>query len=96
MKSELPLGYTRVAGESLSELRQRAGARTGCQFTCRGDLRVDKKGHFIPTELGISVNKWLQEKFGSLINENYTASLESELDKISQGNNDYYHFIKNF
>jgi len=62
----------------------------------RNYAEQDKKGHFIPTELGISVNKWLQEKFGSLINENYTASLESELDKISQGNNDYYHFIKNF
>ncbi|CAI2173727.1 5646_t:CDS:2, partial [Funneliformis geosporum] len=62
----------------------------------RNYAEQDKKGHFIPTELGISVNKWLQEKFGSLINENYTAALESELDKISQGNNDYYHFIKNF
>jgi DNA topoisomerase I len=62
----------------------------------RNYAEQDKKGHFIPTELGISVNKWLQEKFGSLINENYTASLESELDKISQGNNDYYHFIKSF
>jgi len=62
----------------------------------RNYVEQDKKGHFIPTELGISVNKWLQENFGSLINENYTASLEIELDKISQGNNDYYHFIKNF
>jgi DNA topoisomerase I len=62
----------------------------------RNYVEQDKKGHFVPTELGISVNKWLQENFNSLINEDYTASLENELDKISQGNNDYYQFIKNF
>jgi DNA topoisomerase I len=62
----------------------------------RNYVEQDKKGHFVPTELGISVNKWLQENFNSLINEDYTASLERELDKISQGNDDYYHFIKNF
>jgi len=31
-----------------------------------------------------------------LINEGYTASLETELDKISQGENNYYDFIKSF
>ena len=57
---------------------------------------LDKKGHFIPTELGFLVNSWLQTNFPALINEKYTALLEEELDKISQGENDYYHFIKNF
>ena len=57
---------------------------------------LDKKGHFVPTELGFSVNGWLQNNFSSLINEKYTALLEEELDKISHGENDYYHFIKNF
>jgi DNA topoisomerase I len=57
---------------------------------------LDKKGHFVPTELGFSVNNWLQTNFSSLINEKYTASLEEDLDRISCGENDYYHFIKNF
>jgi DNA topoisomerase IA len=38
----------------------------------------------------------LQENFASLINEGYTAGLETELDKISQGENNYYEFIKAF
>lgn len=56
----------------------------------------DKKGAFIPTELGFVVNDWLQSHFSFLINENYTASLEEQLDKISQGENNYFSFIKNF
>jgi DNA topoisomerase-1 len=56
----------------------------------------DKKGNFLPTELGFKVNDWLQTYFALLINENYTASLEQQLDKISQGENTYLEFIKDF
>jgi DNA topoisomerase-1 len=62
----------------------------------RGYAELNKKGQFIPTPLGLTVNKYLQHNFSSLINENYTASLETELDRISQGQNSYYAFIKNF
>ncbi|MCE8163530.1 MAG: type I DNA topoisomerase [Candidatus Moeniiplasma glomeromycotorum] len=62
----------------------------------RGYVELDKKGHFVPTALGSTVNQYLQQNFASLINENYTAILENELDKISQGQNSYYAFIKNF
>jgi len=62
----------------------------------RGYAELDKKGHFIPTALGSTVNQYLQQNFASLINENYTATLENELDQISQGQNSYYAFIKNF
>ena len=62
----------------------------------RGYAELNEKGQFIPTPLGFSVNNWLQENFSSLINEGYTASLETELDKISQGENNYYDFIKTF
>jgi DNA topoisomerase-1 len=62
----------------------------------RGYAELNEKGQFIPTSLGISVSNWLQTNFSSLINEDYTASLETELDKISQGENNYYDFIKNF
>ncbi|WNE40394.1 MAG: DNA topoisomerase 1 [Mycoplasmataceae bacterium] len=62
----------------------------------RGYAELNEKGQFIPTSLGISVSNWLQVNFSSLINEDYTASLETELDKISQGENNYYDFIKKF
>ena len=62
----------------------------------RGYAKLNEKGQFVPTSLGVAVNNWLQENFSSLINEGYTASLETELDKISQGENNYYDFIKSF
>jgi DNA topoisomerase-1 len=62
----------------------------------RGYVELNKKGQFIPTALGSTVNQYLQQNFASLINENYTATLENELDQISQGQNSYYAFIKNF
>src|SRR5205814_2609499 len=45
----------------------------------RGYAELDKKGHFIPTTLGLIVNQYLQQNFASLINESYTATLETEL-----------------
>ncbi|RHZ36021.1 type I DNA topoisomerase [endosymbiont GvMRE of Glomus versiforme] len=56
----------------------------------------DRQKHFVPTELGFKVNEWLQKNFASLINEKYTANLEAELDKISQGKNSYLEFIQKF
>jgi len=62
----------------------------------RGYIKVNQKGQLIPTELGFLVNNWLQTNFPNLINEKYTAHLEKELDEISQGQNNYHDFIKNF
>jgi DNA topoisomerase I len=57
---------------------------------------LNERGQFAPTPLGFLVNDWLQKNFPTLINEGYTAALEMELDKISQGENNYYTFIKSF
>ena len=56
----------------------------------------EKQKHFVPVKLGFEVNDFLQENFAALINEKYTADLEIELDKISQGENNYFDFIQNF
>ena len=42
---------------------------------------VEKKFH--PTEIGIEVTDKLQEYFDSIINVEYTASMEEDLDKIA-------------
>lgn len=54
----------------------------------------DKK--LVPTELGIMVNDILCENFSDIVNEEFTANMEDELDKISEG--DYYwkELIRNF
>ncbi len=43
------------------------------------------EGRFRPTALGKVVNRLLQNGFGDVINEGYTARLEEELDEIEEG-----------
>jgi len=40
------------------------------------------KGAFVPTELGIKVNNYLLKHFSEIINEDFTAFIEGDLDRI--------------
>ena len=42
-----------------------------------------------PTKLGQKVNEVLVKNFPDIINEDFTAAMENELDQIAQGENDY-------
>ncbi len=55
---------------------------------------VDKK--FVPTEVGIEITDKLQQCFSHLINVEYTASMESDLDKIAEGNVNWVEILKHF
>ena len=55
---------------------------------------VEKK--FIPTETGFEITDKLQEFFSHLINVEYTANMETDLDKIAEGNADYIKVLKDF
>ena len=50
----------------------------------------------VPTELGKVVNKLLIENFGDIINVAFTAKMESEFDKIAEGNENWKKVIKEF
>lgn len=50
----------------------------------------------IPTKLGKSVNTILVKNFPEIINESFTASMESELDQIARGENDYVKVLNDF
>lgn len=53
----------------------------------RGYVNIsDKK--FVPTEIGFQVTDKLQEFFSNIINVDYTANMENDLDKIADGNMD--------
>lgn len=54
----------------------------------------DKK--FYPTEVGINVTDKLQEFFSSIINVNYTANMESELDEIADNKLVWYEVLDKF
>ena len=55
---------------------------------------VDKK--FIPTEMGYTITDKLQEFFSNLVNVEYTAQMESDLDKIANNELDYVKLLDEF
>jgi len=55
---------------------------------------IDKT--FKPTESGVLTNEKLVEYFDSIINVEYTAQMEKELDEIAEGEDDYVHALTTF
>lgn len=55
---------------------------------------VEKK--FVPTEVGIEITDKLQQCFSHLINVEYTANMETSLDKIAEGNLNWVNTLKDF
>lgn len=65
----------------------------------RGYVELIDKA-FKPTESGILTSDKLTQFFNDIINVEYTAQMEKELDNIAEGDDDYFdaidHFIKKF
>ena len=55
-----------------------------------------ENGSFHPSELGRKVNRLMVEKFSDVINENFTAHMEEDLDSIQDGAKDWVQTIKEF
>jgi len=53
-------------------------------------------GRFEPTELGIIVNDFLVERFPELIDLDFTAKMEDELDRIEEGRLRWVKVVKDF
>lgn len=51
---------------------------------------------FMPTELGKRVSDYLQKNFPELMNDNYTARIEAELDEIAEDNKVWYEVVDGF
>ena len=58
-------------------------------------VTLDKK-YLVPTEQGRLTSKVLDEYFSDIINVKYTAQMEEDLDKISNGEEDYLTELHNF
>lgn len=54
------------------------------------------ENRFSPTELGVVVNDLLVEKFPELIDYNFTATMENELDDIEQAKLNWVSVVKDF
>ncbi len=60
-------------------------------------LYVEKDNRNLkPTELGEVVNKIMEENFEDIVNEQFTASMEENLDKISTGDSTYVDTVREF
>jgi DNA topoisomerase-1 len=55
-----------------------------------------KKGYFIPTELGFTVNDLLIKYFSKILDVKFTATLEEELDEIEEGKLNWIEVVKLF
>ncbi|MFQ6108880.1 MAG: type I DNA topoisomerase [Candidatus Aminicenantales bacterium] len=57
---------------------------------------VREKGRFIPTELGLFVTDYLIKNFPKLMEFEFTAKLEEELDRISEGQQDWLAYLRSY
>lgn len=81
--------------EELGIGRPSTYAKTMDNIKTRGYVNiVDKK--FVPTEIGIEITDKLQQSFNHIINVEYTAKMESDLDKIALGKLVWYKTLDKF
>lgn len=62
----------------------------------RDYLELDENRRFIPTDLGESVWRVLHESFPQLFEIGFTAEMESELDKIGKGDEEWIKVVRDF
>lgn len=87
----------------IKELGKQEIGRPSTYATILGVILDDKRGYtkiedkyIVPTQLGINLSHFLDEKFSDVINIKYTAELEKELDLIAKGKKDGIEFLTNF
>lgn len=57
---------------------------------------IKEKGRFFPTDLGIFVTDFLIKNFSDLMEVKFTAEMEEELDRISEGNQEWRESLRKF
>ena len=81
--------------EELGIGRPSTYAKTMDNIKTRGYVNVvDKK--FVPTPVGIEITDKLQQSFNHIINVEYTANMENDLDKIALGKLVWYKVLDKF
>jgi DNA topoisomerase-1 len=60
------------------------------------DYVIKEKGKFIPTEIGLYLSEYLVTNFPDLMEFKFTARLEDQLDRISEGDLDGLSYLKSY
>ena len=55
-----------------------------------------EKNKLLPTDIGIVVNDFLSKHFDHILDYNFTANIEAELDKIAEGSKEWKTTLKEF
>lgn len=94
-----PARYTEA--KLIKELEELGIGRPSTYATIIDNIRnrgyvelIEKK--FAPTEVGFEVTDRLQEYFDHIINVEYTANMEEDLDKIAEGKEVWYEVLDKF
>ncbi len=61
----------------------------------RGYATIQEK-KFVPTDIAFEITDRLQDYFSHIINVEYTANMENDLDSIAEGKTDYIKTLKKF
>lgn len=57
---------------------------------------TQRERRFVPTEIGTAVNDLLVEHFPKIVNLDFTATMEGDLDKVADGNEDWVALLRGF
>ena len=81
--------------EELGIGRPSTYAKTMETLKMRDYVKIEDK-KFVPTEIGIETTDKLQEYFSNIVNVEYTANMETDLDLIAEENKDNIKILKDF
>ena len=70
-------------------------APTIATLSGRTYVTIEKK-QIIPTEMAFTVTEMLEKNFANIVDISFTAKMEEELDKISEGKNDWQKLLSDF
>lgn len=62
----------------------------------RTEMTGQEKGKLLPTDIGIVVNDFLMTYFPSVLDYNFTASVEKEFDEVAEGNKSWTRIMDDF
>ncbi len=86
----------------VKELEEKGIGRPSTYATIMGTIvnreyvNRDSKGKFLPTELGMLVNDLLVDNFPDVMDVEFTAQMESNLDEIEEGKRDWVKSLRFF
>lgn len=81
--------------EKLGIGRPSTYAPTITTITSRGYIHREKK-QLVPQEVGMLVNDFLVEHFPEIVDAKFTAGMESDLDKIAEGEREWNQVVREF